>query len=84
MVSLLLLAGCVAQNPRVELPANTPPPIVLRQRALSEDAADKLLQTALQRYKDGAGIRELVDSVRRYSSAPLTAPDVSVSTTRTK
>ena len=48
------------------------PPIVARQRELSEDAGDKLLQAALEQYKDDAAVRELVDSVRRYSSAPLT------------
>ncbi|HXS92509.1 MAG TPA: cardiolipin synthase [Steroidobacteraceae bacterium] len=48
------------------------PPIVARQRELSEDAGDKVLQAALERYKDDAAVRELVDSVRRYSSAPLT------------
>jgi cardiolipin synthase len=48
------------------------PPIVTRQRELSEDAGDKVLQAALERYKDDAAVRELVDSVRRYSSAPLT------------
>ena len=49
-----------------------PPPIVARQRELSEDAGDKVLQAALEQYKDDAAVRELVDSVRRYSSAPLT------------
>ena len=49
------------------------PPIVARQRALSEDAGDKLLQSALEQYKDDVAVRELVDSVRRYSSAPLTS-----------
>jgi len=48
------------------------PPIVARQRELSEDAGDKVLQAALEQYKDDAAVRELVDSVRRYSSAPLT------------
>ncbi len=48
------------------------PPIVARQRELSEDASDKVLQKALERYKDDAAARELVDSIRRYSSAPLT------------
>ncbi len=48
------------------------PPIVARQRELSEDASDKVLQKALDRYKDDAAARELVDSIRRYSSAPLT------------
>lgn len=48
------------------------PPIVARQRELSEDAGDKVLQKALEQYKDDAAVLELVDSVRRYSSAPLT------------
>jgi cardiolipin synthase A/B len=68
---LLLCAACVAQNPRVEPPEKMPP-IVARQRELSEDAGDKALQSALAQYKDDAAVRELVDSVRRYSSAPLT------------
>jgi cardiolipin synthase len=49
------------------------PPIVARQRALSEDAGDKLLQSALDQYKDEVAVRDLVDSVRRYSSVPLTS-----------
>lgn len=49
------------------------PPIVAKQRALPEDAADPLLESALDEYKDIAAVRELIDSVRRYSSAPLTA-----------
>jgi cardiolipin synthase A/B len=49
------------------------PPIVARERALSEDASDPLLQAALDEYKDDARIRELVDAVRRYSSVPLTS-----------
>jgi cardiolipin synthase len=48
------------------------PPIVARQRELSADAGDKVLQAALAKYKDDASVRELVDSVRRYSSEPLT------------
>jgi cardiolipin synthase len=68
---LILCAACVAQNPRVEPPAQMPP-IVVRQRALSDDAGDKVLQAALAQYKDDAGVRELVDSVRSYSSEPLT------------
>ncbi|MGH8240093.1 MAG: phospholipase D-like domain-containing protein, partial [Steroidobacteraceae bacterium] len=69
---LMLCAACVAQNPRVEPPEKMPP-IVARQRELSEDAGDKFLQAALEQYKDDAAVRELVDAVRRYSSAPLTA-----------
>jgi cardiolipin synthase len=68
---LILCAACAAQNPRYQ-PAEQMPPIVARQRELSEDAGDKVLQAALERYKDDAAVRELVDSVRRYSSAPLT------------
>lgn len=68
---MILCAACVAQNPRVEPPEKMPP-IVARQRELSEDAGDKVLQTALAQYKDDAAVRELVDSIRRYSSAPLT------------
>ena len=48
------------------------PPIVARQRELSEDAGDKVLQAALAQYKDDTAVRDLVDSIRRYSSAPLT------------
>ena len=68
---LILCAACVA-NPRYEPPEQMPP-IVARQRELSADAGDKVLQRALEQYKEDAAIRELVDSVRRYSSAPLTA-----------
>jgi cardiolipin synthase A/B len=71
MVCLGLVAACVAQNPRVEPPGEMPP-IVVRQRALSEDAGDKVLQSALEQYKDDVAVRDLVDSVRRYSSVPLT------------
>lgn len=76
MVPWLLVAGlcasCVTRNPRVEAPEETPP-IVAKQRALSEDAGDPLLQSALDEYKDNVAIRELVDAVRRYSFAPLTS-----------
>jgi len=68
---LVLCAACVAQNPRVEPPGEMPP-IVARERELSADASDKVLQAALDKYKDDAAVRELVDSVRRYSSEPLT------------
>jgi cardiolipin synthase len=68
---LLLCAACVAQNPRVEPPEQMPP-IVGRQRELPKDVGDKVLQAALDKYKDDAAVLELVDSVRRYSTAPLT------------
>jgi cardiolipin synthase A/B len=67
---LILCTACVA-NPRVEQPEKLPP-IVTRQRQLAEDAGDKALQAALETYKNDAAILQLVDSIRRYSSAPLT------------
>lgn len=48
------------------------PPIVTRQRELSEDAGNKALQSALEIYKNDAAVLELVDSIRRFSSQPLT------------
>jgi cardiolipin synthase len=71
-VLLGICASCVTQNPRVEVNEQTPP-IVATQRTLSEDAADPLLESALDEYKDNTSVRELVDSVRRYSSTPLTS-----------
>jgi cardiolipin synthase len=68
---LILCAACVAQNPRYQ-PAEEMPPIVARQRELSADAGDKVLQAALEQYKDDTAVRELVDSIRSYSSEPLT------------
>lgn len=73
VVPWVFCAACVTQNPHVETPDETPPPIVAKQRALSEDASDPLLQSALDEYKDDVAIRELVEAVRRYSSAPLTS-----------
>ncbi|HKS58893.1 MAG TPA: hypothetical protein VJS12_26615, partial [Steroidobacteraceae bacterium] len=70
LAALGLCASC-AQNPRVQPPAETPP-IVTRQQVLPEAATDPLLRAALDEYKDDAGVRELVDAVRRYSSSPLT------------
>lgn len=68
---VILCAAC-AQNPRVEPPESLPP-IVAKQRALSEDESDPLLKAALEEYKNDAAIRELVSSVRQYSSTPLSA-----------
>jgi cardiolipin synthase len=70
MVPLALSASCVTRNPRVE-PPEQKPPIVARQRALSEDESDPLLRSALEEYKDKTAVRELVDSVRSHSSEPL-------------
>ena len=64
-------AACVT-NPRVEPPESTPP-IVARQRTLSENESDPLLNRALDEYKNDAAVRQLVDAVRSYSSSPLTA-----------
>lgn len=69
-VALSLCASC-AQNPPVTPPEELPP-IVARQRVLPEQATDPLLRAALEEYKNDAAVRELVDAVRRYSSAPLT------------
>lgn len=71
LVALSVCASCATQNPRVTPPPETPP-IVARQRVLPEEATDPLLRAALDEYKSDAGVRELVDAVRRYSSAPLT------------
>jgi cardiolipin synthase len=70
IVPLALCAACVTQNPRVELPEQKPP-IVAKQRALSEDEGDPLLRSALEGYKNDAAVRELVESVRQHSSEPL-------------
>jgi cardiolipin synthase len=67
-----LCASCVALDPRTE-PSSETPPIVTKQRELTEDAADKLLKRALDEYRNDAQIGKLIDEVRRYSSQPLTA-----------
>jgi cardiolipin synthase len=72
MIPLGLCASCVTQNPRVEQPDQAPP-IVARQRALSDDESDPLLRAALDEYKNDVAVRELVSAVRRFSSAPLTS-----------
>jgi cardiolipin synthase len=71
LVALSLCASCATQNPRVAPPEEMPP-IVARQRVLPEEATDPLLRAALEEYKNDTAVRELVDAVRRYSSAPLT------------
>jgi cardiolipin synthase A/B len=68
----VLCSACVTLNPDVE-PAERIPPIITKQRALSEDASDRLLQSALDEYKHDAALRELIDEVRRAASTPLTA-----------
>jgi cardiolipin synthase len=70
LLALSLCASC-AQNPRVEPPEEMPP-IVARQRVIPEGATDPLLRAALEEYKNDGAVRELVDAVRRSSSAPLT------------
>lgn len=70
LIAPLGLCACVAQNPRVE-PHEQKAPIVARQRVLSEDESDPLLRSALEEYKSNTAVRELVDAVRSYSSAPL-------------
>jgi cardiolipin synthase len=67
-----LCASCAWQNPRVTASEQTPP-IVAKQRALSEDEGDPLLRAALDEYKNNDAVRALVEAVRGYSSAPLTS-----------
>jgi cardiolipin synthase A/B len=71
LAALGLCASCATQNPRVTPPEEMPP-IVARQRVLPEEATDPVLRAALEEYKNDGAVRELVDAVRRYSSAPLT------------
>ena len=71
LAALGLCASCATQNPRVTPPEEMPP-IVARQRVLPESATDPVLRAALDEYKNDGAVRELVDAVRRYSSAPLT------------
>lgn len=70
LISLVLCSACTL-NPRVEQPEQMPP-IVARQRVLSEDESDPLLKAALEEYKNDAAVRELVAAVRQHSSMPLT------------
>ncbi|HEY5759356.1 MAG TPA: cardiolipin synthase [Steroidobacter sp.] len=69
---MLALCSACAPNPHVEEPEQAPP-IVARQRVLSEDESDPLLRAALEEYKSDAAVRELVAEVRRNSSMPLTS-----------
>lgn len=71
LAALGLCASCATQNPRVTAPEEMPP-IVARQRVLPEEATDPVLRAAIEEYKNDRAVRELVDAVRRYSSAPLT------------
>jgi cardiolipin synthase A/B len=73
MAATALCASCVALNPGVESAQESAPPIVTKQRALSADAADRLLQAALEDYQDDADIRNLIEEVRRHAATPLTA-----------
>ena len=68
----MLLCSACASNPRVQ-PTEQAPPILARQRILSEDEGDPLLKSALAEFKRDAAVRELVTAVRQYSSMPLTA-----------
>jgi cardiolipin synthase len=70
-IPLALFASC-SVNPRLEVPEQAPP-IVAKERTLTEDAADPLLRSALDEYKNDVDVRDLIDAVRRYSSDPLTS-----------
>ena len=67
-----MLLGSCSTNPHVQPPENIPP-ILVHERALTEDAADPVLEKALKEYSAEPTTRDLVDAVRRYSSAPLTS-----------
>lgn len=47
--------------------------MVTAQGALSAQAGDALLESALKEFGDDAGVRALIDDVRKHSSVPLTA-----------
>lgn len=47
--------------------------MVTAQGALSAQAGDALLEAALKEFGDDAGVRALIDDVRKHSSVPLTA-----------
>ena len=70
VATLAFFAGCAAPKPEVD---RDTPPIVTKQRTLSEDAGEKLLQRALEDYKNDAEVHELIDEVRRAASIPMTA-----------
>ena len=72
VVATALCASCVALDPSVA-PAEQTQPIVTKQRALTEDDADRLLQKALDEYKNDEAVHSLIDQVRRHASAPFTA-----------
>lgn len=72
LVATAFCASCVTQNPRFTAPDQAPP-IVARERALSENASDPLLRAALEEYKNDPAVLELVEAVRRYSSTVMTS-----------
>lgn len=65
--------ACTAQNLAVSNPAPRPPPVVAVQGVLSAQASEALLESALKEFGDDAGVRTLIDDVRKHSSVPLTA-----------
>lgn len=71
VVAAAVIASC-AVSPRTDEPSGTPP-IVTKQRALSEDAGDRVLQRALEEYRKDPAVLDLIDEVRRAATTPLTA-----------
>lgn len=72
LLSFTLCAACVTQNPRVQVPQQTPP-VVAARGAVSAKATDQLLDSALGEVGDDVAVRALIDDVRRYAAAPLIA-----------
>jgi cardiolipin synthase len=72
---LLALACSGCATPKLQsLPSPAPvPPIVAPSGALSEKAAERLLDSRLGEPESDPHVRELVDSVRQYAATPFVA-----------
>jgi cardiolipin synthase len=68
----IFACACTAQG-LSSRPAPEAPPVVSAQGTLSAQASEALLEAALKEFGDDAGVRALIDDVRRHSSVPLTA-----------
>jgi cardiolipin synthase len=67
-----LSSACTARN-LASTPASETPPVVAASGTLSVEAGDALLDSALKELGDDAGVRALIDDVRKHSGVPLTA-----------
>lgn len=68
----LFTGACTAQGLPVP-EADSAPPVVTAKGMVSDRAGEALLASALEELSDDAGVRTLIDDVRRHSSVPLTA-----------